>query len=59
VGLLFAIGGVGWTAIPILIGAYARRTSVQRGFVIAVAAAVGLCIVAAALVAHGELAAGM
>jgi fucose permease len=42
VGLFFAIGGIGWTVIPILIGAYARRTSVQRGFVIAVAAAVGL-----------------
>ncbi len=49
VGLLFAIGGVGWTAIPILIGAYARRTSVQRGFGIAVAAAIGMTGVALAL----------
>jgi fucose permease len=56
VGLLFAIGGVGWTAIPLLIGAYARRTSVQRGFLIAVAAALGLCVVAAVLVARGALA---
>lgn len=45
VGLLFAIGGVGWTAIPILIGAYARRTSVQRGFAVAVGAAIGLSTV--------------
>ena len=40
--MLFAIGGVGWTVIPILIGAYARRVGVQRGFAIAVAAAFGL-----------------
>jgi fucose permease len=46
VGLFFAIGGVGWTAIPILIGAYARRTTLQRGFTIAVAGAVGLSGVA-------------
>jgi fucose permease len=46
VGLLFAIGGVGWTVIPILIGAYARRAGVQRGFSIAVAAAVGLALIA-------------
>ena len=50
VGLFFAIGGVGWTMIPLLIGAYARRTSVQRGFTIAVAAAMGLSGVALLLV---------
>lgn len=44
VGVFFAIGGLGWTFIPILIGAYARRTSVQRGFSIAVAAALGLAV---------------
>ncbi len=49
VGLLFAIGGVGWTVTPMLIGAYARRTSVQRGFAIAIASAVGLTVVAVAL----------
>lgn len=49
VGLFFAIGGIGWTMIPILIGAYARRTSVQKGFIVAVAAALGLCGVALAL----------
>jgi fucose permease len=46
VGMFFAIGGIGWTTIPILIGAYARRTSVQRGFLVAVGAAVGLAAVA-------------
>lgn len=46
VGLFFAIGGIGWTTIPILIGAYARRTSLQRSFRIAVAAAIGLSVVA-------------
>jgi FHS family glucose/mannose:H+ symporter-like MFS transporter len=55
VGLLFAIGGIGWTVIPMLIGAYARRTSVQRGFIIAVAAAVGLCVVALVLAARDVL----
>jgi hypothetical protein len=38
--------------IPILIGAYARRTSVQRGFSIAVAAAAALSGIALALVAR-------
>ena len=36
VGLFFCIGGIGWTAIPVLIGAYAKRTSVQRSFVITI-----------------------
>jgi fucose permease len=34
VGIFFCIGGIGWTAIPLLVGAYARRTSVQRAFLI-------------------------
>jgi fucose permease len=46
VGLLFGIGGIGWTVIPMLIGAYARRTSVQRGFSIAIASAIGLTVIA-------------
>ena len=49
VGLFFMVGGVGWSVIPILIGAYARKTSIQRGFLIAVAAAVGLTVMAVAL----------
>ncbi|MBC8869565.1 MAG: MFS transporter [Planctomycetes bacterium] len=49
VGLFFMIGGIGWSVIPILIGAYARKTSVQRGFLIAVAAGVGLTAVAVGL----------
>jgi fucose permease len=49
VGLFFALGGLGWTAIPMLIGAYAQRTSVQRGFVMAAASAVGLCAIALVL----------
>jgi fucose permease len=35
VGLFFCIGGIGWTAIPILIGGVAKRTSVQRAFLVA------------------------
>ena len=31
VGLLFAIGGIGWTLIPMLIGAAARRWGVLPG----------------------------
>jgi hypothetical protein len=31
--LLFALASIGWTTIPFLIGAYARRAGVQRGFV--------------------------
>jgi fucose permease len=49
VGLFFAIGGIGWSVIPILIGTYARKHGVQRGFLIAVAAAVGLTLMALAL----------
>ncbi len=50
VGLFFMVGGVGWSIIPMLIGIYARKTSIQRAFLIAVAAAVGLT--ATALVLH-------
>ena len=53
VGFLFAIGGIGWTTIPILIGAYARRRGVQRGFLVAVASCAGLCGVALALTGLG------
>jgi fucose permease len=44
VGIFFCIGGIGWTAIPILIGAYAKRTSVQQAFLIATGSAVMLTI---------------
>ena len=49
VGLFFALGGLGWTTIPVLIGAYARRTNVQQAFRIAVGAAVGLAAIALVL----------
>lgn len=49
VGLLFAIGGVGWTTIPMLVGGYAARTSLQRALIIVVGAALGLSAIAAAL----------
>ncbi len=49
VGVFFAVGGIGWSVIPMLIGAYAGKTSVQRGFLIAVGAAVGLTVMAVAL----------
>lgn len=46
VGLLFAIGGVGWALIPIVIGACARKYGVRRAFTVAVAAAAALSGVA-------------
>lgn len=57
VGLFFCIGGIGWTAIPMLIGAYAKRTSVQQAFWIATASATlltALCLaLASSLPARG------
>lgn len=49
VGLFFMIGGIGWSVIPMMIGAYARRAGVQRAFLIAVGAGVGLTATALAL----------
>ncbi len=46
IGLFFTLGGLGCTAIPMLIGAYAKRTSVQRGFLLAAASAAGLSLIA-------------
>jgi fucose permease len=40
VGIFFCIGGIGWTAIPILIGMYAKRATVQRAFLFASGSAV-------------------
>jgi fucose permease len=48
VGFFFFFASVGWTVIPMLIGAVAKRTNIQRGFVVAAASAaifVGLVIV--------------
>lgn len=50
VGFFFAIGGIGWTAIPMLIGGYARKVGVQRSFIIGVGAAVCLSGVSLILV---------
>jgi fucose permease len=49
IGMLFAIGGIGWAVIPMLIGGAARRWGVRRGFSVAIAAAVGLTAVASAI----------
>src|SRR5438552_10824953 len=42
VGILFATASIGWTVFPMVIGAIAARTTLQRGFVVAVADAVVL-----------------
>jgi fucose permease len=52
VGLFFCIGGIGWTAIPILIGACAKRTSVQRAFLIATCSATLLTVLTATLAVY-------
>lgn len=44
VGIFFCIGGIGWTIVPILIGMYAKRTGVQRAFLISTGSAVLLLI---------------
>jgi len=49
VGIFFSVGGIGWTVIPLLIGAYAKRTSVQRAFLIAAGCAVVLTVLSAVL----------
>jgi fucose permease len=51
VGLMFAIGGVGWSTLPLLIGAYARRAGVQRAFSLGVVAAISL-VVCGLLLSH-------
>ena len=53
VGLMFSIGGIGTVTIPAALGAYAKRTSVQRGFLIAVGSALALTVVALILVLRG------
>jgi MFS family permease len=40
VGFFFFFASVGWTVIPMLIGAAARRTDIQKGFLVAAASAV-------------------
>ncbi|MEX2579707.1 MAG: MFS transporter [Verrucomicrobiales bacterium] len=49
VGVLFACASVGWTVIPLVIGTVAKRTSINRGFVVAIVDGVLLLVV---VVAH-------
>jgi fucose permease len=42
VGALFGMASIGWTIIPIMIGAVADKTNLQRGFLVAVATGVVL-----------------
>lgn len=49
VGTLFAFASVGWTVIPLAIGAVAKKTNIHRGFSIAVLDAM---ILLAVVVAH-------
>lgn len=36
VGVLFAGASIGWTIVPLIVGAVAKRTNIHRGFVVAV-----------------------
>ena len=49
VGLFFCIGGIGWTAIPIAIGYWARRASIERAFLVTTACACTLTALCVAL----------
>lgn len=40
VGFFFFFASVGWTVVPMLIGAVARKTDIQKGFFVAAASAV-------------------
>jgi MFS family permease len=42
VGILFATASIGWTAFPMLIGAIVTRSTLQRGFLVAVGCSVAL-----------------
>lgn len=49
VGTFFFVGAIGWTFMPMAIGALAKRGGIRRGFVVAAWAAGGLLAVAVAL----------
>ena len=40
VGFFFLFGSVGWTAIPMLIGNVAKKSNIQRGFIVGAASSV-------------------
>jgi len=42
VGILFATASIGWTVFPMVIGAVATRSTLQRGFLVAVGCGVAL-----------------
>jgi MFS family permease len=44
VGLLFGCASIGWTVFPAMIGAIATRTTLQRGFLVAVGCGVALLV---------------
>ena len=49
VGVFFAVGGIGWTAVPMLIGYCAKRSSVQKAFLVTTGCAVLLTALSIAL----------
>jgi len=54
VGVFFAIGGIGWTVVPMLIGYCAKHSNVQKAFLVATGCAVLLTALSVVLYAqHG------
>lgn len=49
VGMVFALGGIGSSTMPLVIGAVARRAGLQRGFLVAVGLAAALAAITLAL----------
>lgn len=52
VGVFFAVGGIGWTGVPVLIGYCAKRSSVQKAFLVATGCAVLLTVLSVVLHMH-------
>jgi fucose permease len=55
VGILFGCASVGWTVIPAIIGTVATKTTLQRGFLVAVADAIVLLAALSLIVACDSL----
>ncbi len=55
-GTTLAIGNLGYTLTPLIVGLVARKTSVQRSFIVLTLSGIGLIGVSVALMLHVSLA---
>ena len=51
-GTTLAIGNLGYTLTPLVVGLVARKTSVQRSFIVLTLSGIGLIAVSVALLMH-------